>query len=189
MTGEPTVDKRGHRHSPHPTLSETTRRDDMLIAAFRRGYSHRVIANALGISSSTVSNVVNARGEHRSPALRAPTEPLVLPDWHDDAQPAVPLPKVRPLYQSSTTLMLLGSILREFRNDNAENRFAHDVADAVRAGDADWLTRAEQTLGEVDDFLRRLRQITVDQGYRERVMVDRSSGREGLARLYVVGGS
>jgi hypothetical protein len=184
-----------------PTATERDRIRAFCLEQWRKGYRTETIRDALGFGS--ISTIRTYLGSEASGSRRykEPAEPLQPYDWRDSRRlPPRNMPsrshhkdvdtnlRIDPPtpYKVSTTLQLLTAILQELRNDNAENRFANDVGDALAAADQDWLIRAQQIVGDVHAYLRRLDGVLVDKGQRERAIYDMTQRDDMAAVLRLV---
>jgi hypothetical protein len=170
------TDARGRNQPTRRTRPATVRRLRVFIErAYLNGYSCVSISKAVGRSASTVSAHSVAIGLPHRPGY---IQPVGLPelepfDWSEPDASAPPAPNLnRPLYQHSTTVSLLLATLRELRTDNAENRFANDVHDAIAADDEKWLSQARAVVGDMDRYLNRLKGVLESDSERERGRTD-----------------
>ena len=169
-----------------PTPTESARITDACARMRREGYAVRQIAVALGISPSGVSERLSKAGIERMPQVQtAPPDPDPI-DWTDEANGPLTLVTSTmlggPTYRHSTTVALLRATLTTLRHDNAVNRLANDVRDAISSSDFDWLKDAATLLADVRAYLDRLEGVLVDDERRHRAIVDPAE-RDDLAAL------
>jgi hypothetical protein len=140
----------------------------------RRGYNYELIAAAAGVTRTYLGTILRKRGyrgarnysRYRDGAARLPTlKPVV---WRDRDVAYNP----EPLYRRSTTIPLLRSIVETCTHDNAVNRFAHDTADAIRAGDQQWLSEARIVLDQARLYIHRLTAVAEVEEARRRAIED-----------------
>jgi transposase len=175
-----------------PTDTEQARLSDACVKLRRDGYNQCTIGEALGVSPHTVSKYLRRAQVAGPKVYKEPVERPEPVEWHDPAgvprvhrvAGAAPIEPPAP-YTVSTTIALWVSTLRECRNDNAENRFAGDVADAIAAGDENWLKRARGVVADASAYLARLTTVLEDSRARERAIRD-PQRRDDTAALYVV---
>lgn len=132
-------------------------------------YAMGVIAEALGMSRSTLGYILRRHGGYQAVRRGSPgnTRTLARIAWRDtDSLSPVSL------YQHSTTLQLVDNLLSTLRHDNAVNRLAHDARDALGENDQEWVGRATELIAEAMAYLGRLQLVLTDQHARQRAIHD-----------------
>lgn len=182
-----------------PSATERVRLREYCITQWRAGYTTRSIAAALDITAGPVRSYLGeeAAGSKR---YKEPSEPLAPFYWRDTEAQVLKRkhhrddkrrPSIEPPtpYKVSTTLALIRSMLMELRNDNAENRFANDVADAVAANDTDWIAHAHQGITDLHTYLVRIEGVLADKANRDRAIRDWSRRDDMAPVLHLVAGT
>lgn len=172
-----------------PTPSEQIRLVEHAGDLWRAGYRITTIAEALAVHYTVVAKYIDRAGISRRGTKRAVDAPGLPPldriDWRDtDADRALIVPRVE-AYLSSTTVALLRSLTAELANDNAENRFANDVRDALDAEDDAWIAHAGEAISGVRAYLDRLSSVLHDAGARRAAIAD-PSRRDDVQRLHLI---
>jgi len=167
----PTVTDKDGRIQParKATRREISRRQDLALQLWKGGATRKQIAQALDISLDSVGRDLMKMGvplnQVRLQGLS--TDPLPV-DWLDSNQPqrlaeGSPLP-----YQSSVTLAIWATFLRDSLAQHHVNRLSHDAADAEEAGDELWLVEAAKVMQDVITEATRMRQVVIDHSARKR---------------------
>jgi len=176
------------------TAAESRRVTDRSMELYRDGYTCSQIGRAMGLYKSAIIRRLRALGVEIVPgASRQATAPRGDPppfDWRDQANgfgttlttAVLDIPE----WRQSTTVALWRSALITSQHDNAVNRFANDVADALAATDADWLHDTAHLLANVRVYLDRLELVLVDDEARHRAITDPAE-RDDLAGLSLNG--
>lgn len=175
-----------------PTPTEDARITDKAIELYRAGYTTTQIGRCMGFARNTIAGRLNRagiplrQGENHTARTR-PDPPLF--NWRDSAHTFAASLAGAALdisYRQSTTVSLWRATLIESQHDNAVNRFANDIADAIEAGDKEWLGDTAHLLTNVRAYLDRLELVLVDDVARRRAITDPAE-RDDLARLSLNG--
>lgn len=170
--------------------TESARVTDIVVRMRRDGYQVRQIATALGFAPSTVSLRLQQAGMDKLPNVQHPLPAPETIDWSDAANKLSIVSSAvlhGPTHRQSTTVALWRSTLIESQHDNAVNRFANDVRDALDVDDFEWLGEVAHIFGNVRTYLDRLEGVLVDDELRNRAINDPSE-RDDLARLAILNG-
>lgn len=162
-------------HKPTPT--ESSRIDDKIRELYSAGYNGREIGEALDLAETSINHRRLALGLKGPKRYKTPAEKPPRYDWRDGAHPTSPPP---PMYQRSTTLALWAAHLDTLTHDNAVNRLAFDVTDALRAGDTAWIENARRILTDAHAYLARLRELLDDDDARDQGMRESGITRQPL---------
>lgn len=166
------------------TATERARVFDYVRDRRAEGYSTYQIALAVGLGDSSISDYLRQMGINGGHVRMKASQslPELEPfDWADKpTEPARPYRDLPPTvdvplaYTRSTTLALLNATLSQLRSDSATVRLAHDVEDALHAGDDEWLRHAGQVMQETAEYLHGLAQVLTSSAHRTKVIRDPS---------------
>lgn len=176
------------------SAAESRRVTDKAVELYRAGYTCSQIGRAMGLYKTVIIRRLRAIGVEIVPGnARRTVAPQFDPPpftWQDEANGfGTTLSTAMldtPEWRRSTTVALWQSVLITSQHDNAVNRFANDVADALAATDADWLHDTAHLLANVRVYLDRLELVLVDDEARHRAITDPAE-RDDLAGLSLNG--
>lgn len=178
------------KYNQRINIAERERLTSIAADLRKQGYSYQQIADAAGVTKGGISKLMRrvgrADGEHHSKPPVADPAPI---EWRDPpeirAQRSKPHTVDLPSpYQRSTVVQLVREMTEQARRDNSVNRFGHNVQDAIRAEDREWLANAETVFADAFGYLQRLMDVLRDPA--ARAHASDPSERDDLARLRAV---
>jgi hypothetical protein len=183
-SGKPTGDKalsQNRLSGGRLSQTERVRVFDYVRDRRKEGYSTKAIALATGLAQSSVADYLRKLGMGGKISYkRSDSMPLLEPfDWRDkrlaryqDGSTETINPPLA--YTVSTTVSLLNSTMQTLRCESGSVRFANDVADALGAGDEEWMRHAATVINDAASYLAELTRVLHDSGHRRRVIHDPS---------------
>ena len=183
------------RPSRKMTHEEVERRRDVVAALALDGYRRDAIAEAIGVSSTTVTKDLAVRSVSTR-AVRSddiPPERAYWRDWEPRPKlrskrrrrPTPVPPKERyPDYLSSRVLDHLDLFHGDFVDRDYANQLAWMIDEAQTDGDrgAEWLAEKRQLIEHVLDEVGRFRRIILDDYYRYQCRAT-DEGRESMRKV------
>jgi hypothetical protein len=167
-----TPDIRGYlQYRSKTTPAEIERRRDEAYRLYREGYKRTDIAEALDISESVLHGDLAARAVAKNKRYKALVEGKPPRAYWRDEDVLVP-EDTTAHYLNSLALMMIENSTDYMTRERIVNLFAHDVNDAVKAGDEAWISQARAKITRASLIFRRMHGVLDSPVVRDQAMRD-----------------